>query len=429
MKVFPIARVIFATSLLCAPAAGVWAQAPATRAPGGLFGHGPAHANSRQGLTTTISMFEALDDNAFASGSLFGVNGDASYSLRTNRFTLSAGGSSLIDRLAASQFVGVSSSANVGAAATLGRRIRIFGGQNFSYSPYYQPGRAVGEVLVFDPDAAAAAPAAAFETSSASGAMFSRKSYAYDTTAGLQYTIDRRSSVSFEAGIAQLTAANASDQTTRAVGGRYSRQLAKRVSVHAGYGRRTGLARSPGDASTTRTMTHDFDLGVDYQRTLSFSRRTTFSFSTGSSIVNSESGSRPRLSGHAGLQRQVGRTWSGALQYDRQIQFLDGFAEPYLADSIGVSAHGFLGRRIDISTSSGYSTGAIGFSGGNRQLTTYSASAQLRVAVTRKVALFSQCEYYRYQLGGDSSREAGLEPRRDRRAVKGGLLFWLPVIH
>jgi len=52
-----------------------------------------------------------------------------------------------------------------------------------------------------------------------------------------------------------------------------------------------------------------------------------------------------RPTGDAALTRNIGRTWSVRLGANRGVQFLEGFAEPMMTNSVTASFGGALGRR------------------------------------------------------------------------------------
>ena len=119
-------------------------------------------------------------------------------------------------------------------------------------------------------------------------------------------------------------------------------------------------------SSAPVTRIQNLNIGVDYRKPLSRSRRTFLRFSTGSVISEqvaaspsqSKGGaSRPRV---ASLVHQMGRTWSAQAQYRRQVGYLDGFARPVFSDSANVAVGGLMTRRVDLFLNANYITGTIG---------------------------------------------------------------------
>ena len=115
-----------------------------------------------------------------------------------------------------------------------------------------------------------------------------------------------RSSVSFSGSYDVMrSSGNAIDLTSYSADGRFTYQLAKGLGAHAGYryqeGRYTGSLVAPEPTPAF----HNIDVGIDYNRPLSFSRRTTLSFGTGSTAVQDYSGTHYHLTGNANLQLRV----------------------------------------------------------------------------------------------------------------------------
>ena len=85
---------------------------------------------------------------------------------------------------------------------------------------------------------------------------------------------------------------------------------------------------------TLPTAIHDIDVGVDYARPLSLTRRTTLDFGTGSSVVTmptldlgQEAGAtetQVRFVGDVGVTHEMGRTWRLRLGYNRGVGFAGG---------------------------------------------------------------------------------------------------------
>ena len=94
---------------------------------------------------------------------------------------------------------------------------------------------------------------------------------------------------------------------------------------------------------------HLIDAGVNYNRALSFSRRTTLSFSTGTSRFAKPNpagrcGSAPPA--RSGSSHEIGRTWTATLSYDRGLRFTENWLEPLFTDSASAGLSGSMSRRV-----------------------------------------------------------------------------------
>src|SRR5207247_3153031 len=114
--------------------------------------------------------------------------------------------------------------------------------------------------------------------------------------------------------------ASARDLVAEGANIRYSQRVSRYAGFHAGVGTRIGVYGSLRDA--IRIQTRDIDIGIDYDRPLSLSRRTTFTFSTGSSLVPDQGVTHYRVNGSATLTHAMGRTWTSRLQYSRALQLI-----------------------------------------------------------------------------------------------------------
>jgi hypothetical protein len=167
---------------------------------------------------------------------------------------------------------------------------------------------------------------------------------------------------------------------------------------------------------------------------LSVSRRTHFSFSTGSAAYATDptpldpSGRELtyHLIGSARLTHEIGRTWTGQLSYRRGVDFHEGFAAPFLSNAAAAALGGLLSRRLSFSTGVNYSFGSVGVRTGN-DYSSGSATAQLQYAITRMVAVYSTYFYYQYRF----DKLVALDPRfarsLERQGVRVGLTMSLPL--
>src|SRR5262249_45808022 len=147
--------------------------------------------------------------------------------------------------------------------------------QSFAYSPSYLYGLfatvapAVGNFI---------APAGDY-------ALNDQRSYASATTARVTETIGTRGLLSFDSGLryTKFTGRVPGYYDFRAydVGGSFSYRLNRDMSLRTGY--TYGLTEfSPG----IRPVQRDIALGIDYQRPLSRTRRTTLGFSAGTTSMS-----------------------------------------------------------------------------------------------------------------------------------------------
>jgi hypothetical protein len=314
-------------------------------------------------------------------------------------------------------------SAGFGLVADLSRRTRLSLGQTVGYQPYYQLSPLFP--VIGDPVLGGAAPSNLdLVVSQASGWMFGT-SVQLDRQLGRRSTLQTFYSLSrsdFDAD--PLTGEPIFDLDAQSAGFRFIRGLSRYASLRLGYAYRYGSYG--GGPGTAEVNGHDIELGVDYARALSFSRRTSFSFSTGSSITETLGVRHFNVVGSASLRHEIGRSWLAHLAYNRGVSLIGSFAQPVLSDSVGTGLTGLLGRRVYTSVSAGYANGRVGLEGGAARFTTYTGTASIQYAFTATLAAFTQYSYFYYDFPTVSVLP--LTGRQDRHSVRVGLQLSLPLL-
>ena len=133
----------------------------------------------------------------------------------------------------------------------------------------------------------------------------------------------------------------------------------------------------------------DINFGVAYNNALPFSPRTTFRFMMGSTalsratergLVEAES-TFLRMIGRAELDHQLNQTWHVGAFYHRGIQYIEGISDVFLADSVTAQLRGYLGPRVEVRGTLGYSTGPLRYGPEQRAYDTAAATARVRMAI------------------------------------------------
>jgi hypothetical protein len=427
---------VLAAFLCGAPAAFGQTQSGPARPYRALFGGAGNDVSARQSVGLSISLVESYDGNVAAdlvggfTPSLFQVSGfytglvpQVNFQRRGKRVqVVAAAGSSLRYYGDLHQVVAVNHSVSAGFSAQLGGRTTLSMSQAASYSPSFlnglfanvaRPG--AGDVI---------APAADYMANS-------ERSYTYSTTASLVQGIARRGSLAFNSAYRDIEfvgdVSGFSNLRSYDVGGTFLYGLNRDVTLRLGY-----TYRQAAYAQTLRPTEHDIDVGIDYQLSLSRTRRTTLAFATGSTVVSGPLlpggpiRKQYRISGNALLTHQIGRTWRVQGVYRRGAGFIEGITGPVFTDAWTVTADGFLNRRTDVLTSAAYSTGDAALAGSSSNFTTYTSNVRVRFAVTRMWATYAEYLYYFYDLSR-LQVSAGLSPGLRRTGVRVGLTLWIPV--
>jgi hypothetical protein len=411
--------------------AGVATAQPPTppRSFGELFYPAAADQTLPRSLTLTNLVYQGYDsqpvaEDSLPAGSFTAADANLLFTKRSNRYSFLAQAGGAV-RLYSSLGAATSLSHNGALAFTLnGRRATFDVRQTVNYLPFYAlavfPGSSQGVVDL---------------EGSPEYALRGRPLYTHLTTAYLTQRLTRKSALLFSyrlryndflerRGPAGQDPPELNDLTAQSLGIRFQRDITRSIGLHAGYVYRR--VEYPAEVRPEPLEVDDLDIGVSVKRRLSLSRRTSLTFDTGSSILRDAAGRNLIVNGSVTLERQFGRTWQGAIFYQRGLVYNEGFAEPILADGLSVSLGGSIRPRADFLVSGGYSVGALGLHPGATEYRTYRASTRLRLALTRRLAGYGEYIYYSYEPSGpaSSTRFSVL----NRQALRIGVLLVLPII-
>jgi hypothetical protein len=257
-----------------------------------------------------------------------------------------------------------------------------------------------------------------------------RESTAYNTQVTVSQQLGGRTNLGGSIGLRTTNFARAntptanSDLSHRSGSVQISRNFTRYLGLSVGYGLQEGAYSSVARRSV---RTHDLNIGTNYNRPLSATRRTFLTFSTGTSIVEEPARRAFHLTGAAGLRHQMGRSWSALLDYDRGVRYVEGFADPFLSDSISGTLSGLASRRANVNLQVGYSTGLVGLASDAPAYTTYFGNAGVDLGLTRLLAVRANYFYYQYAFER-ASATIDLPRQFDRHGVSVGLALWIPVI-
>jgi len=425
---------------MCAGVSTAAAQTLAPRPYRALFGGATTDPSVRQSLNLTVSLAEGYDDDVLATGegpigpggapALSGMFTNfapaITYSWNGKSVQFSATGSSDVRYYQKThEFLNGSHVGAFGFAAG-NERTRVQFNQSVSYSPAYFYGMFpllttsdVGYPVGGDGD---------YSVNSDSVLV-------YDTSVNLSQRLTSKSTVALlgnfrYSDFSEVSGTN--DLRAYGVGGRYSYGLSRHASLRMGYVYREGQYSYFTNAQDH--VSHDIDVGIDYGRPLSFSRRTRLEFGIGSAFVNApsieSSGERLeyRLVGNAALSHDMGRTWRARLTYNRGIRYIEGIQEPVFVDALNSSLDGFLSRRVDLHVGGGFSLGDVSSLTTQNRVHTYTASSRVRMALNQAFAVFADYVYYNYDSGPAVFVVNGVPRSLSRNTARVGLSAWLPLL-
>ena len=446
-----VAAALTVTSVTAASVHAQSPEPPEIRRPyRGMFG-GPSSSEGPHSLTLSGSAYGAYDDNVYEaiadrrvgspwlqqSGTYLGLNAGLNYTFQMEgeRFDLRAQTGAQVtyflreeesDALPAYQ-------GNVEMGAQLTQSLSLGVRQNVGYTSLYAStlaprldeefGAEIG--VPDDPDLGLFQQRALY---SATRVNLSQTFGRYSTL-GVSYHVRNRRALESEVEDSVL-----GDYVSHAAtaGFQYARPMTRNATLRLGYGIRwSDRQRVSGEPD----LMHNIDVGVDYSRALSFSRRTFFTFGTGSAITVSDevpatdTGQRVRawLLGNAALVHEMGRTWTADLRYSRGFRTREGFDQLYFTDALTASIGGFVSRRLSLNANATWAESSLDYDS-TRQHSNQYATAQATFGLTSFLAAYARYVYVKYRFDENVSLDPTFPRQLDRHGIRVGLTTSVPLI-
>ena len=191
--------------------------------------------------------------------------------------------------------------------------------------------------------------------------IIQRESFRYGANAEFKMLVGRHSSLNVGYGYRKtdLSRDSTGNFDVRSIGANLSHRLSESASLRVGY----ALEESTYEVSSApSTRIQNLNIGIDYRKPLSRSRRSFLRFTTGrSSASRSQASGQPKGGafepsglGLAGPSNGPNVECPG--QYRREVGYLEGFAQPVFSDSANVAV-GLITRRLDFYVNANYITG------------------------------------------------------------------------
>jgi hypothetical protein len=261
-----------------------------------------------------------------------------------------------------------------------------------------------------------------------------------DQSASLRRSITNSSTGAISQGLGRRLVADVSgtyqdstfqneDTTLRTVGGagRLAYRIVDGLGLVAGYTYQEGMYRVKSVPSNVTVRSYNF--GLDFNKTMSASRRTAFSFHTGTAVVeDSDKHGVYEFVGDARVVRQMSRSWKASASYRRGVGLVSGVDTPTLSNAVAVGLNGTMGRRLNAALVGGFSRDQIGVTVAQNMGNTYSGSASLSYAVSRLVSMTAAYVIYQYEFDRDILLPEGLPPDFKRQELRFGFDVSLPLV-
>jgi hypothetical protein len=254
-----------------------------------------------------------------------------------------------------------------------------------------------------------------------------RNYFIIGTTLGLTQQISRRASLLADYSRNETNVSVATGRNVfQLMRGGFSYNLAKGVAFRAGYGSELRYRVLAGEQFRYRGRA--IDAGIDFNRALSISRRTTVGFSTGATGVDNTAGRRYFVTGAAHFNYEIGRSWTANMAYRRDVQYVDTITDPLIGDSVTFDVGGLISRRVQIRSMVGSRTGRFGTATGSPEFRSSHVGLNLSYAITRYLALRTDYSYFRYHVGSGAVLPTNIRPRMERQSLRVTLNAWVPLI-
>jgi hypothetical protein len=309
--------------------------------------------------------------------------------------------------------------------APLGSRVSLHGSPFAEYSPRYSI-RLFPGLPAFDPNSdpsistTTTVPAPEIDYTA-----IHRHTYRYGANVGANVVVSSRSTLGIDYGYEQAMFGDVTDMQVENMGVNLGFKLSRTAWLKTGYVRREAWYEG---LDGRKTLTQNLNIGVDYLKPLSRTRKTYLQFNSGSAIAEDFSGRRMEAIGSAALVHHIGRTWNARADYRHDVGYIEGFNRPVFSDSAGANFGGLISRRVEFSADSRYFKGAVGLTGGAPRFGSYSAWARVRTAVTRSLAAYVEYLFYHYEFDDVSAIPPGMPPQFHRNGVRIGLSIWVPFV-
>jgi hypothetical protein len=434
-------RVLCVLVLWCHATSPVWAQGP-TGPFAGLFAGDQVDRGTLLDLRGSLSgqynndpsvdeSGAGVDPRFLTSSGTTAIDGKVNYHphpARWGAFQLNGGGALQYYRASHS----ASGTYDIGSSliVNLTRNLELGAKGGFAYAPFFG----------LAPLLSSNGPSASVATEAFGFADLAQPNRTIDGSLTLTSNYSRQSSLEADVSWSDTRFLGSVNGRFRTMGahGLFRHHVTRPLAFHLGYGVDSEHYSQDGGAPFANQI---IDVGLDYGDTLSFARRFSFAFSTGTSIIHQGAqAANPatqtqaqgatteyQLTGTAVLTTSFRRTWNVSLDYSRGTRFIPGFQAPVLEDSANAWIRGLLSRRLQWSSGGGISRGDVVGSSDSAPFTAYTATAKLEVAFNRSVGGFAEYSYY-YDKVSAGSTIFEILPQLSRHVWIVGLNVWAPII-
>jgi hypothetical protein len=432
---------VVATVVLVGAPSGALAQSGSTMPYQGIFSSGGnTDPNIHHRLDLTFSVAAGYDDDVLpaltggidpTSKPFNGYNttytGTAQYAWQGRKMQAGLTATSALRQYTEFDDYTMTHAVGAGFAMQFARRTTLFVNQSANYSPPYLFGLFPTVDTASPGDVIAGGPNYVLDDT---------ESLSYESIVTVEHGLTRRGTISVS-GDYRFTdfldnSRGRPDVSSSGLRTQYSYAFGRNTAFTAGYHYRSGEL---GFGTTAVTSEQGVDVGLEYSRRLSPTRRATLNFSVGSSTMDLPSvpaagiveGRQSEVSAEAALNYQFNRTWMLRGAYRRGAEFVAELSYPVFVDGFTAMLTGDMGRRVHYSSSAAYSSGQGLQPGTNQDLVTYTGDVRLSFDIFRRIGSFVEYLYYSYDFSQNPLLSPGLVNRVERNGARAGLTLWFTM--
>ena len=368
------------------------------------------------------------DETAGADGLYTGGQFTLSFGKRLRRVAFGASAAKSLRYYQDGGMINLGDSAGVTFDAQL-RRSRFTFGQTIRRMPFQQLLRLVdggGEALALPP------------LTSPDLSVLNAQTTTLATMAGFSRPLGRRALVELRYGLDESRQGSRVDRRVFTFGGGIRRGLTRSLDLRLGHTMR--LVRSEQQSVTPSLTAHDLDLGVDFHRALSFSRRTSVTFSSGGAVITTEGLTQYMMTGTAGLQHRMGRSWTAAAAFDRRLNVIEGIPQPVVANGLTTSVGGLLGRRAGLRLRGSMMQGRLGLplssadpadetgAAGLGTIRTFTTEVRVLYPLWHGWQWYGEHFYYQHELSNPGILSQGVPASLTRSGLRTGVELQMALL-
>ena len=258
------------------------------------------------------------------------------------------------------------------------------------------------------------------------------------TNAAFSRPVGRRAELQAHYGFDESRQGSRIDRRVFTFGGGIRRGLTRSFDLRLGHTLR--LVRTEQNSLTPSLTAHDLDLGLDYHRALSFSRRTSVTFSSGAAAISTEGITQYLVTGAAGLQHKIGRSWTAAAAFDRRLQVMEGIPQPVVANGLTTTVGGLFGRRAGLRLRGSMMQGRLGVpvgpsdvatdttAGGLGSITTFTTEVRVLHTLWQGWQWYAEHFYYQHDLSNPGLLSQGVPASLTRSGVRTGVELQMALL-